>query len=177
MGSNPTLSAILKICVNHLEMLKERHKKRPHERWTFVSQAGTPEGHFLRRLKTLALHGGLNCGRCRTDFIRSSICQDLSACKRIVFAYHLLVPILPNVLGNAGPIRFGVLTGRGRNTNGYPLATQSWLGLWPAPRLANLDDDEGHIVGERAVPPRRHAVEDRMLHFRQFELCRIEDQL
>ena len=42
--------------------------------------------------------------------------------------------------------------------------------------LANFDDDQGHIVGEGAVPPRSHAVEDRLPHFRQWKLCRIEDQ-
>jgi hypothetical protein len=26
--------------------------------------------------------------------------------------------------------------------------------------LANFDDNEGHVVGERAVPPRSHAVEN-----------------
>jgi integrase len=55
-----------------IESLKERHKKRPHERWIFVSQAGTPEGHFLRRLKTVALRAGLNCGRCRTTITKGS---------------------------------------------------------------------------------------------------------
>jgi hypothetical protein len=41
--------------------------------------------------------------------------------------------------------------------------------------LANFDDDKGHIVGEGAVPPHGHAVEDRLPHFRQWKLCRIED--
>jgi integrase len=55
-----------------LESLKERHKKPPHERWIFVSEAGTPEGHFLRRLKTIALRAGLNCRRCRTKLTKGS---------------------------------------------------------------------------------------------------------
>jgi hypothetical protein len=41
--------------------------------------------------------------------------------------------------------------------------------------LANFDDDQGHIVGERAMPPGSHAVEDRLPHFRQWKLCGIED--
>jgi integrase len=49
-----------------VEMLKARYKNRPHDRWLFVSSNGKPEGHFLRKLKTLALRAGLNCGRCRT---------------------------------------------------------------------------------------------------------------
>ena len=49
-----------------VEMLKARCENRPHDRWVFVSGAGKPEGHFLRKLKTHALHAGLNCGRCKT---------------------------------------------------------------------------------------------------------------
>ena len=41
--------------------------------------------------------------------------------------------------------------------------------------LANFDDDQGHIVGEGAMPPGSHAVEDRSPHFRQWKLCGIED--
>ena len=41
--------------------------------------------------------------------------------------------------------------------------------------LANFDDDEGHIVGEGAMPPHSHAVEDCLPHVRQWKLCRIED--
>ena len=37
--------------------------------------------------------------------------------------------------------------------------------------LANFDDDQGHIVGEGAMPPFSHAVEDRLPHFRQWKLC------
>ena len=33
--------------------------------------------------------------------------------------------------------------------------------------LANFDDNEGHVVGEGTVPPRSHAVEDRLLHIRE----------
>jgi integrase len=49
-----------------VEMLKSRHKNRPHDRWLFVSSNGKPEGHFLRKLKTHALRAGLNCGRCKS---------------------------------------------------------------------------------------------------------------
>lgn len=55
-----------------LESLKERQKKPRHERWIFVSEAGKPEGHFLRRLKTIALHARLNCGRCRTKITKGN---------------------------------------------------------------------------------------------------------
>ena len=33
-------------------------------RWVFPAPCGKPEGHFLRRLKTIAFLGGLNCGNC-----------------------------------------------------------------------------------------------------------------
>ena len=55
-----------------VSMLKERKKKRSHERWIFAGRSGTPEGHFLRRLKVLALYAGLNCGRCRTTITKGS---------------------------------------------------------------------------------------------------------
>jgi hypothetical protein len=41
--------------------------------------------------------------------------------------------------------------------------------------LANFDDDERNVIHERAVTPRCHAVKDCLTHFRQRELCRIED--
>ena len=42
-----------------------------------------------------------------------------------------------------------------------------------ATELANFDDNEGHVVGERAMPPGSHAFEDRLPHFHQWELCGI----
>jgi hypothetical protein len=41
--------------------------------------------------------------------------------------------------------------------------------------LANFDNDERNVVGERAVPPASHAVDDGLPHFRQCQICRIED--
>ena len=41
--------------------------------------------------------------------------------------------------------------------------------------LANFDNDQGHIVGKRAMPPGSHAIEDRLPHFRQWKLCGIEN--
>ncbi len=55
-----------------VEMLKARYENRRHDRWIFVSETRKPEGHFLRKLKTLALRAGLNCGRCRTVIVRGS---------------------------------------------------------------------------------------------------------
>jgi integrase len=55
-----------------VETLKLRYEKRTHDRWIFVSESGKFEGHFLRKLKTLALRAGLNCGRCRTTVVTGS---------------------------------------------------------------------------------------------------------
>ena len=47
-------------------LLKERSKQKPHSRWIFVNGDGNPEGHFLKKLKRLALKAGINCGECVT---------------------------------------------------------------------------------------------------------------
>src|SRR5262249_49929778 len=49
-----------------LTLLKERRKHPPHPRWIFVNEEGRPDNHFLRKLKRIALHAGLNCGQCKT---------------------------------------------------------------------------------------------------------------
>ena len=36
------------------------------------------------------------------------------------------------------------------------------------PQLANFDDNEGHIVGEGTVPPCSNAVENCLLHIREW---------
>lgn len=49
-----------------LNLLKERRKHPQHPRWIFVNEEGRPDNHLLRKLKRIALHGGLNCGQCTT---------------------------------------------------------------------------------------------------------------
>ncbi len=44
--------------------LKECRHKNPQARLLFSTPAGKPDGHFLRRLKMVALKAGLNCGHC-----------------------------------------------------------------------------------------------------------------
>jgi integrase/recombinase XerD len=44
--------------------LKSRRKRRPHDRFIFPTDQGKPDGHFLRKLKRVALRAGLNCGHC-----------------------------------------------------------------------------------------------------------------
>lgn len=41
--------------------------------------------------------------------------------------------------------------------------------------LADLYDDQGHIVREETVPPPRHAIEERLPHFWQGKIFRIKD--
>ena len=51
-----------------VELLKARHKKADlHQRWIFTNADGKPEGHFLRKLKVIALRAGLNCGHCTSE--------------------------------------------------------------------------------------------------------------
>ena len=47
-------------------LLKDRRSKAPHDRWIFVNRDGRPDGHFLRKLKSVAKRAGLNCGQCKT---------------------------------------------------------------------------------------------------------------
>lgn len=49
-----------------IELLKLRKKNAPDPRWIFVNEDGKPDNHFLRKLKVIALHAGLNCGECKT---------------------------------------------------------------------------------------------------------------
>jgi integrase len=65
-------SRVVPLPTDLLEALKKRYEKRPDHRWIFANESGKPEGHFLRKLKTIALRAGLNCGRCRTTVTRGS---------------------------------------------------------------------------------------------------------
>jgi len=47
-----------------VELLKTRKKHAPHQRWIFVNGGGKPEGHFLEKLKRIALRAKVNCGNC-----------------------------------------------------------------------------------------------------------------
>jgi integrase/recombinase XerD len=46
-------------------LLTEHKKHAVSERWVFTNEDGKPEGHFLRRFKTIAKRAGLNCGHCK----------------------------------------------------------------------------------------------------------------
>jgi integrase len=47
-----------------VQVLKARKKHAPHPRWIFSNGGGKPEGHFLEKLKRIALKAGVNCGHC-----------------------------------------------------------------------------------------------------------------
>jgi len=57
---------IIPIPTSLVELLKARKPKAPHQRWIFVNEEGRPDNHFLRKLKRIAFHAGLNCGECKT---------------------------------------------------------------------------------------------------------------
>jgi integrase/recombinase XerD len=44
--------------------MRQRRLERPDDRFLFPTEAGEPDGHFLRKLKKLALRAGLNYGHC-----------------------------------------------------------------------------------------------------------------
>ncbi len=46
------------------ELLKAR-KTGSKTRWIFVNEDSHPDGHFLRKFKSIAKEAGLNCGRCK----------------------------------------------------------------------------------------------------------------
>ena len=48
-----------------VDMLNERRKKSTSP-WIFPNSWGDPEGHFLRKFKSIAKEAGLNCGECET---------------------------------------------------------------------------------------------------------------
>jgi hypothetical protein len=57
-----------------------------------VNEDGQPDGHFLRKLKRIALHAGLNCGHCTTTItmgrydkkLRVKVsCKDQPVCQHI----------------------------------------------------------------------------------------------
>jgi len=75
-----------------ISLLKVRRRKAPHDRWIFVNEEGRPDNHFLRKLKRIALHAGLNCGQCRTKltvgrFDKKKVvevsCKDQPVCEHI----------------------------------------------------------------------------------------------
>jgi integrase len=76
-----------------IALLRVRHKNPPHSRWVFVNDHGSPENHFLEKLKFIALTNGLNCGQCRTTITIGTYhrkrkvevsCKDHPVCERFI---------------------------------------------------------------------------------------------
>lgn len=57
-------SRYVKMPTDLVEMLRERKKHAPQQRWLFVNGGGKPEGHFLEKFKRIALRAKANCGHC-----------------------------------------------------------------------------------------------------------------
>jgi integrase len=71
---------IITLADDLLEMLRERHRLDPKGKLIFSNGQGGPEGHFLRRLKTLAFEAGLNCGNCTNKVGQS--CREHPVCSQ-----------------------------------------------------------------------------------------------
>jgi integrase len=113
-------SRVVPLPTDLIEELKTRYEERPHNRWIFVSENGKPEGHFLRKLKTLALRAGLNCGRCATKVTKGSYDHKRTAevtCKTA------------NICGQWKLHRFRKTRATRWMENGIPIRNiQKWLG-------------------------------------------------
>ncbi len=62
------------------QMLRARQARYPDSKLVFPGKNGKPDGHLLRRIKSLALQAGLNCGDCigkdgRTRCDKHPICS------------------------------------------------------------------------------------------------------
>jgi integrase/recombinase XerD len=63
--------------------LAERRRDSPLVTLVFDNGYGRPEGHFLKKLKKLALRAGLNCGQCiRLDTLKSEPCRKHELCEQ-----------------------------------------------------------------------------------------------
>jgi integrase/recombinase XerD len=63
-----------------VQALRQLRQIGGHFSLLFPNQLRQPEGHFLGKLKTLALRAGLNCGHCLNKKGRS--CKDKPVCSR-----------------------------------------------------------------------------------------------
>lgn len=106
--------------VSLVDTLKARRKKRPDGRWVFVNERGEPDNHFLRKLKRIALHAGLNCGQCRTTITTGKYDRKKRTevtCKTQPVCVHIYLH------------RFRKTCATRWQEHGIPLRTiQAWLG-------------------------------------------------
>jgi integrase/recombinase XerD len=65
-----------------VERLKTRRKKHSKDRLLFPTANGTPNGHLLRIVKSLALRAGANCGHCFTT--KGLSCAEHPVCRHVI---------------------------------------------------------------------------------------------
>jgi integrase/recombinase XerD len=86
----------------------------------FLNKEGKPDNHFLRKLKRIALHAGLNCGQCRTTMTvgKGKHKKEVGvSCKRHSVCEHIYLH------------RFRKTCATRWQEHGIPLRTvQAWLG-------------------------------------------------
>ena len=113
-------SRTLRLPASLVDMLKGRRKEAPHPRWIFVNEDGKPDNHFLRKLKRIALHAGLNCGQCRTTVTKGKYDakrQSEVTCKTDPVCKHIYLH------------RFRKTCATRWQEHGIPIRTiQAWLG-------------------------------------------------
>jgi integrase len=103
-----------------VETLRARRKKNPQARWLFVNEEGRPDNHFLRKLKRIALHAGLNCGQCRTTITTGK--YDRKKLSEVTCRTH---PVCEHIYLH----RFRKTCATRWQEHGIPLRTvQAWLG-------------------------------------------------
>ena len=87
-------------------LLADFKKHCRSERWIFTNQDGNPEGHFLKKFKTLARRAELNCGQCRKTIrtgrydnrrVVDISCSDHSVCEQH-YLHRLRKPAATNWL-------------------------------------------------------------------------------
>jgi integrase len=59
-------SRTIKLPASLVRELQAHREKHPDDRFVFTTKQGNPDGHFLRRLKRVALYAKLNCGHCES---------------------------------------------------------------------------------------------------------------
>jgi integrase/recombinase XerD len=106
--------------VSLVDALKARRKKHPDDRWLFVNERGEPDNHFLRKLKRIALHAGLNCGQCRTTITTGKYDR-----KKLTEVTCKTQPVCEHIYLH----RFRKTCATRWQEHGIPLRTiQAWLG-------------------------------------------------
>ena len=106
--------------VSLVDALTVRRKKRPDDRWLFLNGRGEPDNHFLRKLKRIALHAGLNCGQCRATITTGK--YDRKKLTEVTCKTH---PVCEHIYLH----RFRKTCATRWQEHGIPLRTiQAWLG-------------------------------------------------